>query len=254
MHSEPGTIIRLWRKMRELNQRDAAALAGISTRHQSFIENGHAKATAPTLKAIATALHMPEGDKNKLLLAAGYAPEQPLREVTDDELERAGDVFAIELNQCSDTPAFVADELWNLTANNDAFAELIESLEEAAGLSGSGHRNFAHLVFHPDGLRRLIVNWHVFSAFFMLTLRAESFDKPANDAFHKLINDVHPWSEDQNGADIVEPFSQSAIALPGKIVTPKGNTQSYLFSTYRFAAPSSSPVSRMRIGKFYLTD
>ena len=220
MTSEPGTIIRIWRKMRELNQRDAAALAGISTRHQSFVENGRTRASAETLKSIAKALYMPEGDKNKLLVAAGFAPEKPLREGTDEELARAKEIFAFELDGSSGHPAFAASDCWELVDSNKAFDALIAPLSGMDEQPQLNRGNFAHLVFHPAGLRNIIVNWHVFSAFFMLMMRAESLDQPANHRFHKLIDEVHPWSEDQNGADIVEPFTLSAIALPARSKHP----------------------------------
>lgn len=237
--------------MRELNQRDAAALAGISTRHLSFIENGHTKPSASALKSIATALYMPEGDKNKLLLAAGFAPEKPMRDVTAQELDRAREIFEFELKPSAGNPAFAADECWNITDSNEAFKELIAPFDDSDGPPLT-RANFAHLVFHPAALRQIIVNWHVFSAFFMLMMRAESIDKPRNHAFHDLIAAVHPWHEDQDGADICEPFTLSAIALPGMITTPNGDTRNFWFSTYRFAAPSSSPVAAMRMAKFYL--
>lgn len=250
MTSEPGTIIRIWRKMRELSQADAAAYAHISTRHLSFIENGRTKPSVTTITAIAAALYMPEGDKNRLLLAAGYAPKQRARLMSDEEHERATAVFADELAGCGDRPAFAADECWGLIDCNDAFSALVAPLIVSGDLLPADQENFAHLVFHPAGLRRIIANWHNFSAFFMLMMRAESMDKPASHDFHELIARIHPWSEDQDGADILEPYTLSAIAFPVKLAAPGGAARQHFFTTMRFAAPSSSPVSATRIGKF----
>lgn len=250
MNKEPGTIVRIWRKLRELNQSDAAAMAGISTRHQSFIENGRTKASASTLRSIAAALHMPENDKNKLLLAAGFAPEERARHVSDLELDRAREVIAIELEICGGVPGFAADECWGVIDQNRAYSDLIHPLIASGELPRHDQSNFAHLVFHPSGLRKVMANWHNFSAFFMLMLREESIDKPAGHEFHKMVSRVHPWSEDQDGADILEPYALSAIAMPVIIALPAEAPRKMRFATFHFAAPSSSPAASIRIGKF----
>jgi transcriptional regulator with XRE-family HTH domain len=69
-----GDLLREWRKLRKLSQLDLAELAEISGRHLSFIENGRSAPSRVIVLRLAEALGLALRERNKLLLAAGYAP------------------------------------------------------------------------------------------------------------------------------------------------------------------------------------
>jgi transcriptional regulator with XRE-family HTH domain len=69
-----GTLLREWRTRRRRSQMELALAAGVSPRHMSFVETGRSKPSPGTLLAIAEELDVPLRDRNRMLLAAGYAP------------------------------------------------------------------------------------------------------------------------------------------------------------------------------------
>src|SRR3712207_8207457 len=76
-----GELLRQWREQRRLSQLDLSIQAAISTRHLSFVETGRSAPSREMVLHLAEELEVPLRDRNRLLLAAGYAPvysETPL--------------------------------------------------------------------------------------------------------------------------------------------------------------------------------
>ena len=69
-----GALLRDWRQRRRLSQLDLAGEAGVSTRHLSFVETGRARPSREMVLRLAEQLDVPLRERNRLLLAAGYAP------------------------------------------------------------------------------------------------------------------------------------------------------------------------------------
>src|SRR4051794_18811519 len=74
--AEPGigALLREWRRRRRLSQLDLALDAGISARHLSFLETGRSKPSPEMVLKLAEELEVPYRDRNRMLLAAGFAP------------------------------------------------------------------------------------------------------------------------------------------------------------------------------------
>ena len=69
-----GVLLRDWRQRRRRSQLDLALDAGVSARHVSFVETGRAKPSREMVLHLADQLEVPLRERNRLLLAAGYAP------------------------------------------------------------------------------------------------------------------------------------------------------------------------------------
>ena len=69
-----GTLLRGWRRRRQLSQLDLALDARVSTRHLSFVETGRARPSRELVMHLAEQLEIPLRERNDVLLAAGYAP------------------------------------------------------------------------------------------------------------------------------------------------------------------------------------
>ena len=122
-----GELIRFWRTRRGVSQLELSLDANVSTKHLSFVETGRSSPSRQLLVHLAQHLDLPISERNRLLLAGGFAPAylelpydgevmQPLRESLERLLE------AHEPN-----PALIVDGLWNL----------IESIEPRR-FSGTG--------------------------------------------------------------------------------------------------------------------
>jgi hypothetical protein len=67
------------------------------------------------------------------------------------------------LHQQEPYPALVIDALWNVVMRNAAAERIFGPLRGATKLSREHAANALHSTFHPDGLRRFIVNWEEFA-------------------------------------------------------------------------------------------
>ena len=83
----PGELLRDWRRRRRMSQLDLALEAGVSTRHLSFLETGRSKPSRDMVLRLAEELEVPLRDRNRLLLAAGFAPAYDERPLEAPEME-----------------------------------------------------------------------------------------------------------------------------------------------------------------------
>ena len=82
-----GDLLREWRERRRLSQLALALEAEVSTRHLSFLESGKARPSREMVLRLAERLEVPLRERNTMLLAAGFAPAYPERDLNDPELE-----------------------------------------------------------------------------------------------------------------------------------------------------------------------
>src|SRR6266542_1691489 len=115
---QAGELLRQWRKRRSLSQFELSLRSAVSGRHLSFIETGRSRPSREMLLHLAQRLDMPLRERNRLLLAAGYAPifaEHGLDEAGMAPVREALDRF---LAAHEPYPAIVVDRHWNLVAGN----------------------------------------------------------------------------------------------------------------------------------------
>src|SRR3954471_8261055 len=144
-----GTLLRDWRRRRRLSQLDLALEAGVSARHLSFLETGRSKASREMVLHLAEELEVPLRERNRLLLAAGFAPAFAERPLEAPELEPVRRAVAQVLTGHEPFPAAVVDRWWNLVAANRNISLFLdggpaERLEPPA--------NVLRASLHPDGM------------------------------------------------------------------------------------------------------
>ena len=148
-----GPLLKTWRTKRRLSQLDLALEAGVSTRHLSFVETGRSKPSEQMVLHLAEQLDVPLRDRNRLLLAAGYAPtfsERPL-----SELGPIKDALDQLLKSHEPFPAIVVDRAWNVVAANAAIPMLTAG---AAEHLLQPPINALRLTLHPEGMAPRITN------------------------------------------------------------------------------------------------
>ena len=110
------------------------------------------------VERLGAVLDVPLADRNLMLLAAGYAPLYEARDLSAPELEPVRRALQFILRQQEPYPALVIDALWNVVMRNAAAERIFGPLRGATKLSREHAANALHSTFHPDGLRRFIVN------------------------------------------------------------------------------------------------
>src|ERR1700726_710405 len=115
-----GVLLREWRERRRRTQLDLALDAGVSARHLSFVETGRSRPGAEVILRIAEHLELPLRERNRLLLAAGYAPAFPDRPLEAPEMRPTKRALEEILAQHEPYPAMVIDRRWDLVSANQA--------------------------------------------------------------------------------------------------------------------------------------
>ena len=150
-----GTLLKDWRTRRHRSQLDLALDTGISARHLSFVETGRSNPSSELLLRLADQLQMPLRERNRLLLAAGYAPRFQQRELDAPEMKPVRDAIGHVLAGHEPYPALAVDRQWNLVASNAALGVLLEGVSPELL---EPPVNCMRLALHPDGLAPRIRN------------------------------------------------------------------------------------------------
>jgi transcriptional regulator with XRE-family HTH domain len=161
-----GPLLRRWREARHLSQLELALEAGVSARHLSFLETGRANPSREMLLTLANVLEVPLRERNILLLAAGYAPIYGETSLNDPRMSQVRAVIEVILNSNEPRSAIAHDRYWNVIMANAAFVRFLTVMlgKAPAGLfplqlAAPPRVNLLHLLFDPNSLRRVIVNW-----------------------------------------------------------------------------------------------
>ena len=163
-----GDLLRDWRQRRRLSQLDLALEAGVSARHLSFLETGRSNPSREMVLRLAAELDVPLRERNRMLLAAGYAPAYGERTIDSPEMAPVRDAIDAVLRAHEPFPALVIDRWWNLVAANrgDRAADRGRAPETL-------FPNVLRISLHPDGLAPRIENLAEWRAHLLARLRRE---------------------------------------------------------------------------------
>src|SRR5262245_60737084 len=206
-----GALLREWRLRRRLSQFELALEAGVSSRHLSFVENGRSRPSARMVLQLAEHLEVPLRDRNRLLLAAGYAPAFGQRDLQEPEMGPVRDAIDQLLRAHEPYPALVIDAHWGLVAANRAVGPLIEGV--AAHLL-EPPVNVLRLSLHPEGIAPRIVNLHEWRTHLLERLARDAITSAdaALNALHDELS-TYPAGDDEPGRAVDPSFADVAVPL-----------------------------------------
>ncbi len=239
-----GPLLKTWRSRRRLSQLDLALEAGVSTRHLSFVETGRARPSEQMVLHLAEQLDVPLRERNRLLLAAGYAPVYAQRALDAPELGPVKDALDQLLASHEPFPAIVVDRGWNLVAANRAIAMLTEG---AAPQLLEPPVNALRLALHPDGMAKRIINYGEWRAHLLRDLAAQA-DASGDDALYALHEELKAYPGEQG-----EPAEQ-AVFVPLRIRGPQDQELRFLSTRTTFATAVDVTVSELAIESFFPAD
>jgi transcriptional regulator with XRE-family HTH domain len=247
--AHPGELLREWRRRRNLSQFQLAAGSAVSARHLSFIETGRARPSREMVLHLADRLDVPLRERNRLLLASGYAPVYRERPLDDEEMAPVRAALERFLAAHEPYPAVVVDRHWNLLLANAAlqlFTEGVapELLEPPA--------NALRATLHPKGLAPRIVNFEEWSAHVLHRLRRQV--AITGDAELAALHDelaTYP------GVRVEPPAPEAAVSA--EIVLPvqlrHGDRVLSFFGTVTtFGSPVDVTLAELAVEAFYPAD
>lgn len=174
---EVGALVRTWRERRRLSQQELSNRSGVSTRHLSRVETGKAHPTADMLVHLAEHLEVPLRERNRMLLAGGYAPRYDDRPLDDSSMAVVLDGLRRLLDAHLPYPALLLDDHWDVVDANEAAQTLLAGCAPALL---EPPVNVVRVCLHPDGLAGRIRNLDQWAAHLhqQVTHRAERTHDP----------------------------------------------------------------------------
>jgi transcriptional regulator with XRE-family HTH domain len=201
MEKEPesaGELIRFWRTRRRLSQLELALDADLSTKHLSFVETGRSNPSRQLLIHLAQQLDLPIAERNRLLLAGGFAPPYLEQPYDGEVMQPLRESLRRLLDAHQPNPALIVDGLWNLIEANPAASLLWEGVDPSLL---EPPINILRLGVHPDGLPSISSMTAACNAPLIHSLRRKSRDD-ADEALGKLLDEIEPYlpSDPPDGA------------------------------------------------------
>jgi transcriptional regulator with XRE-family HTH domain len=242
-----GRLLRKWRQRRKLSQLDLSCESGISTRHLSFLETGRSSPSRNMLLRLCENLDLPLRERNRLFVAAGYAPVYPERPLEHPSLVSARDAMDKLLVGLEPNPALVIDSHWTLISSNRFVPPLLEG---AASWLVQPPVNVIRLCLHPEGIAPRIVNLHEWRPHLLERLRRQ-IDASGDPVLLELRKEVRRYPEPTpEGRMSVEP---DAAIVPLRLAFGD-NVFSFLSTTMLFGTPLDITLSELAVECFFPTD
>lgn len=248
-----GELLRQWRSVRRMSQMDLALDAGISPRHLSFIETGRSVPSRETLVMVADALEVPLRDRNALLNAAGYAPVYTETPLDDPAMAHMREVLQFMLERHQPYPAIAVDRHWNVVMANAANIDIMSRFIDAESDAAKPQFNAMRLLFHPDGLRRYLVNWEEAAGPLIARLHREAMEYGPDEETRALLDEVTNYPGVPATWRIPVPGANAPLML--SLHFKKDDLELRLFSTITtLGTPQDVTLQELRIEAFYPAD
>jgi transcriptional regulator with XRE-family HTH domain len=193
-----GELIRFWRTRRRLSQLELSLDANLSTKHLSFVETGRSRPSRQLLIHLAQHLDLPIAERNRLLLAGGFAPPYLELPYDGEVMKPLRESLKQVLDAHEPNPALIVDGLWNLIEANRAASLLWDGVEPALL---EPPVNMLRLAVHPGGLPSISSMTAACSTPLIRQLKRKSRDN-ADEALGALIDEMESYlpSEPPGGA------------------------------------------------------
>ena len=242
-----GEQLRDWRRRRRMSQLDLALEAGVSARHLSFLETGRARPSREMVLRLCEELEVPLRDRNRLLLAAGFAPAYEERPLEARELEPVRRALAQVLTGHEPFPAAVVDRWWNLVAANRNVGLFLEGvaphlLEPPA--------NVLRVSLHPDGMAPRIANLAEWRGHLLDRLRRE-IAATADPRLAELLAELEGYPRPPTSAPPRPPYGSVAVPL---VLRHADRELSFLSTVATFGTAVDVTVAELSIEAFVPAD
>jgi transcriptional regulator with XRE-family HTH domain len=192
-----AVFLRRWRTERRYSQLELASRSNISQRHLSFLESGRSSPSRAMVLQLSQALNLPLQARNQALLAAGFAPLYPRRDLEDAGMRAVRDALIGVLTHHEPLPAMVVNRQWDVVLHNAAFGRLLAALgppeQVWATVDSTGRHNLMRLTFHPKGLQPHIEDWPGTAQELLARLRQERDARPDLGELADLFREMSAW-------------------------------------------------------------
>jgi transcriptional regulator with XRE-family HTH domain len=246
-----GGLLRDWRTRRRLSQLDLALDTGVSPRHLSFIETGRSRPSPQLLTTLAERLQMPLRERNRLLLAAGYAPRYAEGRLDAAAMEQVRGALERLISAHDPYPGVVLDRAWNVLLANRAARALAALLP---GHLQGPPMNVIRAGLHPEGFAKITVNFDDWAGHLIDVLQREAA-RTADPALLALEREVHDYPNVDALRSRRDPtvVPVPRLLVPFIVDLPLGRVSLFTTRTF-FGSPLDVTLDELCIEMFYPTD
>lgn len=241
-----GVHIRVWRQRRRMSQLELALETEISTRHLSFVETGRAQPSRRMILALAERLDIPMRERNLVLMAGGFAPQFPERDLAAPEMSGVRQVIDVVLKGHLPYPAFAVDRRWNILASNQGLPRIYEGVAEELLVPPV---NGLRLSLHPKGLAPKVLNLAEWRASMLARVRAQAAAS-GDTGLAELYAELKSYGGED---DVPDADGRDAPLIPFRLASEVGPL-SFLTTTMVFDAPLDVTLSELIIECFFPAD
>ena len=248
-----GALLREWRQRRKLSQLALALAADVSQRHLSFVESGRTRPSREMVLRLAAPLEVPLRERNRLLLAAGFAPSYPERRLDDPALVAARAAVERVLRAHEPYPALAVDRHWTLVAANRAVAPLLAG---ASATLLAPPVNVLRLSLHPDGVAPRIVNYGQWRTHLLERLR-QQIAASGDDglaALHDELRGYPPPARSRARRSPAAADDGAGVFVPLQLAADDGGVLTFLSTTTVFGTPVDVTLAELALECFFPAD
>ena len=201
---------------------------------------------------LAERLEVPLRERNTMLLAAGFAPAYPERNLDDPALGVARAAIDRVLAGHEPFPALAVDRYWSLVAANRVVPALLTGISPELLQPPI---NVLRLSLHPEGLAPRIANLPEWRAHLLARLshQVELTADPRLEALLAELGTIPTQDKARDGDAPVPDPGLAGVAVPMRLITEHGPL-SFLSTTMVFGTPVDVTLSELAIEAFFPAD
>ena len=151
------------------------------------------------------------------------------------------------LRQQEPHPALVIDSVWNVVMRNAAADRIFRPFRTPTTLSREHAGNALHSTFHPDGLRRFIVNWEEFAGALIQSIHR---DAATSEAVARLRDELLAYPAVPSRWRMPE-LHASAPPLLTMRLRKDGLSLAFFTTMTTLASPQDVTLAQLRIECFH---
>ena len=218
------------------------------------LETGRSQASREMALVLGNALDLPLRERNTLLIAAGYAPVYRETSLDAEPMQHVRRALDRMLAQQEPFPALVLDRTWNLLRMNQGGTRLFGRLFAARTPRPEVLGNLAHALFHPEGLRGVIVDWPVLAATMAERLHRDAAADPGPDGVRALRDAVLAYPGVPAALRVPEPGRAPPVAVAVHVRAPDGGEARIFAMLATLGTPLDVTAEELRVELYFPLD
>jgi transcriptional regulator with XRE-family HTH domain len=246
-----GALMRDWRTKRRRSQLDLSLDVGVSARHLSFVETGRSRPSPELVLAVAEHLDVPLRERNRMLLAAGFAPRYSQLPLDAGAMHTVRASLQRMLDAHDPYPGVVIDRQWNVLLANTAAATLVRDLPAHVV---EPQLNVFRVCLHRDGLARVTANFDDWATYLLRQIR-RTCELTGDAGLAAIESEVlgYPNVADLQRADATGEWDDPPLLVP--FVLRQGGAELSMFTTLTtFGTPRDVTLEELCVELFFPAD